>query len=205
MTKGQKRKGGRKPGGTASAGARLSNLPRPRRTAFDDDWENFVDRVGELLQKSLSAKSKLSPYDEPSAVLKRMTYKFMIRFQNVNPSVISTSIENHRINVENRKNAKEFKRLRAMRKPYKGNEAHWILTGLNSSFNDPHFFEGVNYTLESSDITRFSAQLHYAFRHSVPPEFLIGFLYQCGTVQEISAKARNPKVFERWFKPSRAS
>lgn len=189
----------------APKGSALTNLPRPRRTAFEDSWEGFVDRVQTLLQKRLKAKGKLSPYDTPSAVLKRMTYKFMIKYQNINPSVISTAISNHRINVENVKASDQFTSIRTMRKPYKGNEAHWILTGLNSSFNDPKFFDGVTYTLESCDITRFSDQLHYAFRHEVPPEYLIGFLYQCGTVAEISAKARDPHAYEKWFKPSSAS
>lgn len=191
---------GKKPGASGGAGRITAHIPRPRRTPYEDVWDGFVDSVQSQMKKSLSSVEKLAPYHKPISVVQRMAYRFVIRTKNINPSIVSKAINNFRINVENAKADDDFVPIRSIRKPYKGSEFHWVLNGLKSAFTQEGFFGEHMFELETYDISRHSLLLQYALSHEVPPEYLIGFLFQCGTFPEISKKAK-AKVFEAWYKP----
>jgi len=180
-----------------------TNLPRQRRIPFEDDWEDFVDRVLTDMRKSFESEAKLPPYYKPSAVLERWVYKFVLRYVHKKPvkaSIIENAIVNYRINIENRKSAKDYKAIREIRKPFEGNEFHWVLIGLQSAFTDRSFLSDIDYKLNSYDITRIVDRLNYAIRHNVPSKYLIGFLYQSGTLEQIREKAKNPNNREAWYR-----
>lgn len=180
------------------AGRSTTNLPRPRRTPFEDEWGNFIDDLEVQMVSSLTSKEKINPYYAPASVIKRCAYRFFLKYKNVNPNVISTAIENFRIDVENAKKSDDFIAVRRIRKPFKNNEFYWIITGIKSAFTQKLYLGAESYALETYDVSRFSLQLAYAARHKVPPDYLIGFLYQCGTFPEIANKFKQ-EVFETWY------
>jgi hypothetical protein len=202
MAKAESRKrgvrSGTNSGPRSGTGSTARNIPRPRRTPFEDDWDVFLDDLEVEMLDCLSSKEKLTPYYTPTSVLKRAAYRFVLKYKNVNPGAISTAIDNFRVNVENAKRKDEFTAIRPIRKSYKNNEFHWVLLGLKSAFTQRLYLGENLYELETYDISRFSLQLQYALDHKVPPDYLIGFLYQCGTFADISRKAK-AKVLERWY------
>jgi hypothetical protein len=42
--------------------------------------------------------------------------------------------------------------------------------------------------ISPKDISHVARELFYADNHAVPPEYLVGFLYQCGTQAQLKAK-----------------
>lgn len=45
--------------------------------------------------------------------------------------------------------------------------------------------------VSKQDRSLFSMQMLYAYQHGIPPEFLIGFIYQAGSKEEIKRKLRD--------------
>jgi len=168
-------------------------IPTPRPIDLDVEWEDFVYDVKADLQLALTAAgSKRPPLEQPTAVLKRKVYEFGRDYVG-RRSALPTAIENSRVNVENAKyrhNPDDFEPIRAIRKPFKDNEFHWIFLGLKSAFTLKHRGPKVDFSLATHEISRFAGQLQKACEHQVPPEYLIGFLYQTGLCTRERGKSR---------------
>lgn len=184
-------------------GPSIHDMPLPRRTSFEDVWDEFLSDLETQLMESLSSKDKLPPYHQPASVIKRLAYDFVLNNRKYRGSTIPTAINNFRIRVEKAKPPSETCPIRTIRKPYENNEFHWVLIGLKSAFTQKLFIEDFSFTLETYDISRYAIQLKYALDHDVPPEYLIGFLYQSGTFPEIAEKSRI-KYFEKWHRAKHA-
>jgi hypothetical protein len=52
-------------------------------------------------------------------------------------------------------------------------------------------------------VWKYSRLLHYAWRHQVPPDLVVGFLYQSGTEAHIAKRASDYKKVEKWFSKRR--
>ncbi|WP_295526001.1 hypothetical protein [Novosphingobium sp. Chol11] len=173
-----------------------------RPNPFGDDWEAFVDRVRAAIQVSInpSPAEKVAPYDEPSSVLKRMVYEFVRDHKRKVKSIhVETAIEKFREAQEKLKSLEKQRLLRTAQKEFKSNSYYWILSGLSCAV-----YVG-DFSIAKSNVTRFAKQLKYANRHKVPLEYLIGFLYQCGAIDEVCRKADDPDFREPWYVPKRES
>jgi hypothetical protein len=54
-------------------------------------------------------------------------------------------------------------------------------------------------SIADKDMSRFAAQMMYADRHDIPPELLVGFIYQQGSEAELTRKLRS-REFEPWYR-----
>jgi hypothetical protein len=59
---------------------------------------------------------------------------------------------------------------------------------------------GTENKLARSNKSRFSQELMYAHMHDVPTHFLIGFIYQIGSSNDLQRKIEN-KDMQTWFNP----
>lgn len=163
------------------------------RTAMDKIWDQFVENVLEALREALGA----TPLDETAAIVKRKTYEFVRRHYR-RPKEVERAIRRYRREIEEGNDSEgDRKRSRAIRKPYKGNEFHWVLLGLRSAFS---IETDISIELSPVAVSRFAAQLNYARRHRVPSQYLIGFIYQSGSTESICKKANDQGIYEPWFK-----
>jgi hypothetical protein len=64
---------------------------------------------------------------------------------------------------------------------FEANPLHWVLAALSA--------EG-DWDLDRRNVFRFGRQLLYAKQHHVPVEFLVGFLHQSGSPNEIEKKVK---------------
>jgi hypothetical protein len=54
-------------------------------------------------------------------------------------------------------------------------------------------------TIKRYQVARFGRQLAYAWRHRIPAELLIGFIYQTGGDRVIDDKYEEPATYEAWW------
>jgi len=173
---------------------------KPHRSkAFLEDWENFVDRVRTEIQAAHNGPNSKSPYYAQSSVIKREVYKFVLEHRGkIKPDLIEDAILHYCDTRERQKKLSEQRMLRFLRSDYKSRPFYWALFGLEGCV-------GLgNFTLKQYDISRYARQLEYADRHYVPPEFLIGFIFQVGTVAKICESAKDPNKLEDWESDWRA-
>lgn len=167
-----------------------------RPNPFRDDWEAFTESVSSQIQQSINQGTKIAPYYAPTAVLKRLVYQFTLENRKKTADIhIETAIDKFRQEKENQKRPSDRRILRGSRKGFSQNRFYWILQGLAC------IVRIGNFEIRKSDISRFSLQLSYAERHGVPPEYLVGFLHQCGTLSAVCEKAKKPGRFEEWYDP----
>lgn len=120
---------------------------------------------------------KLTPYEKPEAFLKREVYGLVCRYLDAGTEgLLRRAIESEPADFPQSPSFSE-------------NPFHWVFQGLRGA-------ESV--TLKRYQVSRFGRQLLYARRHRVPPEFLIGFLFQCGSPDAIYKKAGADDV-EPWL------
>jgi len=177
-------------------------LSPSQRTWFDDKWDGFVDSVIAAIKSGPKASgvTKATPYDQRSAILKRNVYEFVGRWSgHIPPNQIAATIEKYRISIEKQKSSEARVAIRRMRKPFNGNEFYYVFMGLKSALSFKDNCSDIVYRFDKYDVTRYSYQLHYADRHNVPLEFLIGFLYQSGSIAEVCRKAKDPVKREAWY------
>lgn len=140
------------------------------RNHWEDDWWDWGK--GENGEKP-------APYDASYSKLKRMVYR-----------LVADCIKNDLIAV-----LKESVRTQAGNKtkikPSAANDAnpfYWALTAVCQA----------DCELPRSTKSRFAQELQYAYMHNVPPEFLVGFIYQIGSSRGLQVKIDNGQK-EPWF------
>lgn len=166
--------GGRARSGVRRKSTREPGYKRPRWAGYlatEGRWDDLQVKLerGTQLRK---ATPDLPPFDREASFLKREVYAFVL--------------ENFRTSIEEANLLRFLPEViaRAKRRPphkpsVEANPFHWVFYALAA--------EGRH--LERWEISRFGRELLYAKRHSIPPELLIGFLYQTGTPDQIYRKA----------------
>ncbi|MDO7843769.1 hypothetical protein [Sphingomonas immobilis] len=128
-------------------------------------------------------ETKLTPFEASHSVVKRMAYEFVLQHRATSKfNWIEAAISDDRDEG------------RTIRTRFDDNHFHHVMFGLSKHI---HF---GNYSITKWNVSRFAKQLLYAERHEVPPEYLVGFLYQSGTISEIEAKVDDPNFREDWFR-----
>lgn len=176
--------------GTAGKSRPSANEARRRGglTGYEEEWDQFVSKVEEELAAAHQVTGEFgkSPYFEPANVVKRAVYSFVIyASRKLKPGPLERTIDAIRAASAG------GKVLRPLRKRFKTDTYFWVLTGL--------LLDCPAAKLRKSDVTRFSQHLKYARRHKVPPEYLVGFLLQTGSLAEVYRRAQDPERREQWF------
>jgi hypothetical protein len=156
--------------------ARPGKGPNPFR-AFDEIADELI---GEW-EKRNTQKEKLSPYESANGFLKREAYRIITHYLAHGRA----SFFEHVIRKDGR--------ALTSRVHLEENPFHF---GLLALFADDS-------VVTRQDRSLFASQMLYAYHHGVPPTFLIGFIYQAGSKEEIKRKLREGHVeagFEKTHK-----
>jgi hypothetical protein len=149
--------------------------------------EDRLDKIGKSWPDSIWAdsdakKKRQPPYYKANSKLKRTVYR-----------LVRDCIKNDLVNVL--KKSVEFQfGDKSQVKPSPTNAKNPFYWGFTAAC-------GTDEKLARSNKSRFSQELMYAHMHDVPPEFLIGFIYQIGSSKDLQRKI-NSKEMQRWFKPT---
>lgn len=157
-------------------------------TGYEEIWANFIDSVESeiLAAETLPEDVRRSPFYSTPNIVKRAVYRFALENKRkLKSQPLEDTIDKSRV-----AHAKG-KILRGLKKNIKKEPFFWLLTGL--SLDCP----AAN--IRKPDVTRFSQHLNYANRHKVPPEFLVGFLLQSGSLTDIYQRAQDPDRREHWY------
>lgn len=193
---------------------------------FADDWETFVEDVAAEIQaaialggpgkpttarkrqkKSQSADGtsttteyieempqntyNLPPYHHPSSIIKRMAYGFVRKHRGrgldwrIEKSIANYMESEHSVRKNEIKTGRRRFKYQYEQRPF-----YFVLLGLHQ-----RIYSG-GFSIEKPDVTKFSQLLEYADRHNVPPKYLIGFLYQSGTSNQLRKKLKDPNTKE---------
>lgn len=150
--------------------------------------EDRLDKIAKAWENATWAKfdakeKRQPPYDKVNSKLKRAVYK-----------LVRNCIENDLVDVL--KESVEFQfGDKSQVKPSRTNAENPFYWGFTAVC-------GTDEKLARSNKSRFSQELMYAHIHDVPPEFLIGFIYQIGSSKELQRKI-DSKEMQRWFKPTK--
>lgn len=179
-----------KPSSSSNHVTRNPNAQRRKggRTGYEEVWGSFIEQVeGELAKASeLPDDLRKAPYYAPPNVVKRAVYTFVRDARRkLKPGPLEDTIDASRVAHAGSKT------LRTLRKDFRKEPYYWVLTGLH--------LDCPAAKLRKSDVTRFAQHLNYAHRHKVPPEFLIGFLLQSGSLADIYQRALDRDRREKWF------
>jgi hypothetical protein len=139
-------------------------------------WEGGVERIGRLLAEA-KAMAKPAPGEKVEAILKREVYLL----------VNELSDRRYRTDFEN---VLIYKMESAPRLSFDSNPYYWALKAI---------WKDDEIGLKGSVISKYAKQLAYAARHNIPPELLIGFLYQVGGITKI-ANNLNSGSYEKWYR-----
>lgn len=156
--------------------------------SYSEIWFEFVEKVEGELKDALDLTAVLGkhPYYARPNVVKRAAYIFVHEAREaLNLNNLEDTIDASRVANAGNKN------LRTLQKNLQDEPYYWVLKGL--------LIECPEAKLQESDVTRFAQHLNYADRHKVPPEFLIGFLMQCGSLDAVYKRALDPVHREQWF------
>jgi hypothetical protein len=141
-----------------------------------DEWDEFSDRILAETQRLRNVRG-LTPYDHPDSHLKREVYRFVCRYLDEgNTKQLNRILEANRVILP------RFPTFRE-------NPFHWALSVLRDPKSD---------NIKKYQVSRFGRQLIYAKRHKIPPELLIGFLYQSGGPDVVASKAADATKLEDW-------
>ena len=128
--------------------------------------------------KAKSAAKGLCPYDRPNSYLKRSVYELVRSCLSTDDgAMLRTAFTRERT----------LAGARGDTDTYEDNPFFWGLL-LVCDYNG----------LSKSSLSRFSLELRYADLHNVPPQYLIGFLYQMGTSDGLAGKIADG-AREQWF------
>ncbi len=140
------------------------------RNHWEDDWCDWgKGKNGE----------KPVPYDASYSKLKRAAYRFVADYDN--NALIAVLKKSVRMQANNKTKIKQTAATDA-------NPFYWALTAVCQA----------DYELPRSTKSRFAQELQYAYLHKVPPEFLVGFIYQIGPSRGLQEKIDNGQR-EPWF------
>ena len=145
--------------------------PTTTQRAELERWDEFADSLAAAVSKRNAPAEKRPPFDTARGYLKREVYRYVCeRLDNKADRALEWCVEKTRGD-------------RLLRRPsFKDNPFHWVLFGLQ---NHPEL------NLKKGEVSRFGRQLLYAKIHKVPPELLIGFIYQTGSPALINRKLAN--------------
>lgn len=151
--------------------------PKPRSRT---NVEKRVKRIQEGWSEEFGHRtdSKKPHYDRPDGKLKRYVYQ-----------LVRDCIEGGW--VDELKECAERQLGGARLKPSERNNANPFYWGLTAVC-------GEKYKLPRTTKSRFAQELLYADMHDVPPEFLVGFIYQIGPSGDLQHKI-DKKEMQRWF------
>lgn len=120
-----------------------------------------------------------SPYDQPNSKLKRNVYR-LVRYC-LKYDLLDLLKESVEFQLEGKSRVK----------PSLQNAANPFYWGLSAVC-------GADNKLPRTNKSRFAQELQYANMHDVPPEFLVGFIYQIGSSKDLQRKIDN-KEMQSWF------
>lgn len=174
----------------SSAAKSKSSTIYHRPSAFEAEWDEFVESAKRKLHKSIGdGRKDQIPHYHPISLLKRLIYEFVRENRG---KVLDSEIERAIYNAE------YINATTDVGKPvnilYNDRPFYRVLYGLRRDIKK------IGLELPKADFTRIPQHLEYADRHNVPTQDLIGFLYQAGPLNEICKKARDPGRRETWYK-----
>lgn len=144
------------------------------RNHWEDDWCDWG--------KGKNGENPV-PYDAPYSKLKRAAYRLVADYNNNDLIAVLISVLKESVQTQADSKAKI--------KPSAANDAnpfYWALTAVCQA----------DYELPRSTKSRLAQELQYAHMHDVPPEFLVGFIYQIGPSRGLQEKIDNG-LREPWF------
>jgi hypothetical protein len=161
---------------------RMANASKPtsRRSI-----ERRIKQIAETWEESFwsqsdSKKEKRPPYYTANGTLKRQVYQLVRRC--IEADLVHVLKESVEFQFGNRSQVK----------PSPANAENPFYWGFMAVC-------GTDKKLARSNKSRFSQELMYAHMHNVPPEFLIGFIYQIGSSKDLQRKIEN-KEMQNWHK-----
>lgn len=168
-----------------SIGIENMMLPLPARIDSRTDSFREFDKVGNALIKEWLERKKLKgvlpPGESASGYLKRECYRIIIHYMAKGPASFFEQV------------VRRDGRALTSRVKLEENPFHYGLLAL---------FDGED-VVSRQDRSTFASQMLYAYHHSVPPKFLIGFIYQAGSKDEIRRKLAKGEIepgFESVYK-----
>lgn len=170
-----------------------------------EEWDAFVDRLSDEMTRRSKAEERSTAEMRPESYLKVEVYKFVSEFLDLREGqLLKDILESYRPTVI------------LNRKPtFAENPFHWALFALRVPDDDPIVQPREGATAgddgESKrpwvrrDVThitkdmvwKIGMQLAYARKLQVPPEFLIGFIYQCGGAAVLSKQLAAQRSADR--------
>ena len=169
-------------------------------------WIEFEESLNARIRfLALNPGERSSRCDEPENYLKQEVYRFVWNClaQGDGPQLqVVLSVTSSLL----------WERKKAS---FRMNPFNWVLLALRdptrdvqSAFDDGSGTARKNVDRDPDHITadmvwKYSRLLHYAWRHQIPPDLVVGFLYQSGTEAHIAKRASNYKKVEKWFSKRR--
>lgn len=150
-------------------------VPKQARLAALSNFEDSADRIVEAYERRHLTKGP-TPYESPLGTFKRESYELLRR----------TIADEGKHNVI-KSIVRRFK-IEPARLHYADNPFHYGLLAI-----DPH-----RIVTKKRRLSLWSRQMAYANRHDVPAYFLLGFLWQSGSPNDISRKLKEG-AREPWF------
>lgn len=160
----------------------MAKAPKPTtRSSIESRLAKIQVKWTEAVEARSDAEQKLlPPYDKVNSKLKRVVYRLVRDCLKCDLlSVLKDSVQ---------KQPGDKSQVKPSSKNA-DNPFYWGFTAVC----------GIDKKLARSNKSRFSQELLYAHMHDVPPEFLIGFIYQIGSSSKLQQKIDN-KEMQRWFK-----
>lgn len=161
-----------------STSRRIERHPTPTQREELNRWDEFEDQLTAAVRERNAPAHRRPPFDTARGYLKREVYRYVCeRLEKKAAVALEWCIE-------------EARGGRQPRRPsFKENPFHWVLLGLQ---------DNPELNLKKGEVSRFGRQLLYGRRHKVPPELLIGFIYQTGSPALINRKLADDER-ESWF------
>lgn len=131
---------------------------------FDRACRQLIDEW----EDRIAQKGTLSPYESANGFIKRESYRIITHYIMAGRASFFESV------------IRRDGRALTSRVKLRDNPFHF---GLLAMFVDDE-------VISRQDRSVFATQMLYAFHHGVPPTFLIGFIYQAGSKDEIKRKLR---------------
>lgn len=137
----------------------------PGMSAFQD-FDVIVEQMIAEWQNRKGSAAPLSPAESAAGYLKRECYRIIIHY-------MSKGAASFFERVVRRDGRALTSRVKLEQNPF-----HF---GMLALFSDDS-------VVSRQDRSTFAMQMLYAYHHAVPPKFLIGFIYQVGSKEEIRRK-----------------
>ncbi len=157
------------------AGKRSSLSKREQRIV--DRWESAIEGITDLLAHAKRI-SNPAPQERRDAIIKTEVYRIVTELLRSERGVDLETALAHKMESSPRVKFKE--------NPY-----YWGLKAVSKDKEVP---------LNVNVVSKFAAQLLYAWRHGIPPELLTGFVAQIGGIRRIRSRLTDDER-ESWYRP----